>query len=307
MPYTRRSARKKSTPRPLLAVRTASKKVPVARRSTVMKLARSVKRLQVAKYGAPQVQRQNFRSSVGATTFFSCSATQPVAFCLEAICTGNEVYTTQKDGLGNYSHLSLGSWQQQPFPLNAANAANAKYDFQINRNTKNLGVRSTYLYRGTSLDIQVFAKAINGYLHCYEITPRATVVRAVDQERTMPFCIPAFVNMGGGGEDVYDHSSQFFTIRKKWTKYYNVIGGTNPHRFIQTNNLSYKRMWHRGRKLIVGADVAGVDLVRDQDIHARKQTWLLFTFSSSDVATADSFCRLQIQKTVHWSDSEGSK
>lgn len=291
----------------MLAVRTASKRVAVARRSTVMKLQRSVRSLQVAKYGAPQYQRQNFRSVVGGTTYFSCSATQPVAFCLEAICTGNEVYSTQKDVLGNYSHLTVGSWVQQPFPLIAANAANAKFDLQLNRNAKSLGVRSTYLYRGTSLDIQIFAKAINGYLHCYEITPRAIVVRAVDQERTMPYCIPAFVNMGGGGEDVYDHSSQFFTIKKKWSKYYNTIAGANPHRFLQTNNLSYKRMWHPGRKLIVGADVAGVDLVRDQDIVARKQTWLLFTFTSSDVASADAFCRLQIQKSVHWSDSEGSK
>lgn len=307
MPTARRMMRKSTKRRPTLTLRSSSKKVAVARKSTVMKLQRSVRNLQVAKYGSPQVQRQNFRSTVGATTYFSCSATQPVAFCLEAICTGNEVYSTQVDGLGNYSHLSLGSWVQQPFPLAAANAANRKYDLQLNRNLKSQGVRSTYLYRGTSIDIQVFAKLVNGYLHCYEISPRRNVVRTTDQERQLPFAMPSFVNMGLGGEDVYDHSSQFFSIKKKWTKYYNTIGGAGTNRFLQTNNLGIKRMWHPGRKLIIGADVAGVDLVRDQDIPTRHQTWLLFTFTSSAVATADSFLRLQLQKTCHWSDSEGSK
>lgn len=293
--------------RPALSVKTRPKRVAVARKSRVDKIARQVRTLQVAKYGAPQVQRQSFRSSVGGGATFTCSTLEPVCFCCEAIAIGNEVYSTQVDGLGNYDVTGIGNWVQQPFALTGLNPANEKFDLQQYRNSKSLGVRSTYLYRGTSYDIQMFGNKVNGYLHCYEITPRKSVVRVTDQERKLPFAIPSFVHMGEGGDDTYDQSSSFFSIKKRFTKYFNTIGPDANAGYVQTNNLAYKRLWHKGRKLITGSDIAGVNLVTDQDIATRKQTWLLFTFTSNAPATADSSMRLQIQRVCHWSDSEGSK
>lgn len=308
MAYSKRPMKRRSHPkRPMLAVRTASKKVAVARRSSVVKLQRSVRQLQVAKYGAPQKQRQSFRSTVGGGATFTCSTNEPVTFCLEAISQGNEVYSTQVDGLGNYDALGIGSWIQQEFPPTALNAANAKYDLQLNSNSKSLGVRSTYLYRGQSIDIQMFAQGVNGYLHCYEIHPRASVTRAVDQERKLPFAIPSFVHMGGGGDSVYDQSNQFFSIKKRFTRYFNTVAGGGTNRLLQTNNLAYKRLWCGGKSLITGTDVAGINLVRDQDIPTRKQHWLLFTFTDNNPAAPGIQMRIQLQRTVHFSDSEGSK
>lgn len=301
-----RSRRRASARAPKVVVK-RSVKVPLATRRSVAVLEKQVRRNSLAKYGAPQVQRQSFRSTVGGGESFELATNTPVAFCLEAICTGNEVYSTLTDGAGLMSVGALGAWVEQPFPPTLLNAANEKFDLQLNRNAKSLGVRSTYLYRGTSIDIQLFAKSVNGYLHCYEVTPRSIVTRATDQERILPYALPSFVHMGGGGDEVYDQSSQFFSIKKKFSRYFNTIPGNATNRLLQTNNLAHMRYFHRGKKVITGADVDGINLVRDQDIPKRHQTWLIFTFTDNNEPSANSGMRIQLQKTVHWADSEGSK
>lgn len=312
MGYARKSkSMRKSTrfsrARPALLVKTKSRKVQVARKSRVDGLARAVRSLKMAKYGSIQVQRQSFRSTTGGNESFQVSKTRPAAFCLEAICIGNEVYSTQTDAADLYTWQSLGVWIQQPFPPTVLNPANSQFDLQEYRNSKNQGVASTYFYRGSSIDIQIFATSVNGYLHCYIVKPRISVTRVVDQERKLPFSMPCFVNMGEGCDALYDHSSQFFSIKKKWSRYINTIPGDATNRYLQTNNLMHKRMWCPAKKLITGSDIAGINLVGDQDIATRKQSWLMFTFTANATSLPASNLRIQVQRTVHWADSLGSK
>lgn len=306
MAFTRSRRRTKSKP-PLLAVRSASKKVAVARRSTVMKLSKQVRKLQIAKYGSPQVQRQNLRNLLGGGFTFGVSTTRPAAYCLEAICTGNSLYQCAQDGANLYTAPAVATFIQQTFPAVLANTANVKFDLQTYRNAKSQGVSSTYLYKGQSVDIQLFASNFNGWFHCYMVTPRASVTRITDQERRMPFCLPCFTHMGPGVDSLYDHSSQFFKVKKVWSKYFNTLAGVGTQHLVYTNNLAYKRLWCPARKLITGTDIAGVNLVTDEDIPTRKTSWLVFTSTSNNVPQGENILRVQIQRTVHWADSIGSK
>ncbi len=309
MAYSKRSkSKRRSRPRrPVLAVRTASKRVAVARRSTVMKLSKQVRALRIAKYGSPQVQRQSLRNIIGGNLTFAVSTTRPAAFCLEAISTGNQLYQCAQDGALLYTAPAVATFIQQIFPGTAANVANAKFDLQINRNAKSQGVASTYLYKGSSIDVQLFASNFNGWFHCYKVTPRASVTRITDQERRLPFALPCFIHMGGGGDSQYDQTSQFFSIKKVWSKYFNTLAGVGTQHLVYTNNLAYRRIWCPASKLIRGTDIAGVNLVSDEDIATRKQQWLVFTATSNDPPAQDRILRVQLQRSVHWRDSVGSK
>lgn len=302
-----RTRRPSSRPHRATVVARKTVRVPLATRRAVMKLTRQVRKNTLAKYGAPQVQRQSMRNIAGSGKEFAVSTTRPMCMCLEAIATGNTLYSTEQDGTGLYTVQAYSNWIQQPFPPTVSNAANLKYDLAINRNSKSQGVASTYLYKGTSLDIQLFASAVNGWFHMYKITPKASVTRITDQERRLPYCLPSFVHMGGGCDQQYDQSSQFFSIKRVWSKYFNVLVGGGVNNLVQTNNLAYKRIWLPGTKLISGTDIAGINLVTDEDIPTRKQSWLVFQFTDNNPPTQGANLRVQLQRTVHWRDPVGSK
>lgn len=303
----RRSSVKFSSRRPALLLKTKTRRVAVARKSRVDTLARKVRSLQVAKYGSSQVQRQSMRNITGGGQTFGVSTNRPACFCLEAICTGNVLYQATQDASQLFSVAPISTWIQQQYPPTGANVLNAKYDLQINRNAKSQGVNSTYLYNGSSIDIQLFSENFNGWFHCYMITPRGSVTRITDQERRMPYALPCFTHLGGGGDSLYDHSSQFFKVKKVWSKYFNTIAGAGAQHLVYTNNLAYKRLWCPARKLISGTDIAGINLVTDEDILTLKQSWLLFTSTSNENPLPSAQMRVQVQRTVHWADSVGSK
>jgi len=317
MAYAHRKTMRKSRPArrtykrraPALALKTRPKRVRVARKSRVDKIARQVRSLQIAKYGAPQCQRQSFRSTVaGWGVTFRLEATKPVAFCQEAISINNQMYSTDQDSIsGDYSVTAIGSWVQQPFPPTVDLAANSRYDLQLYRNQKNLGVSPTYLIRGCAYDIQMFVNGFNGFVQCYEITCNSQVTRAVDQDYKLPFSLPSFVNMCKGSDTLYDQSSQFFKIKHKWTEYFNTTPDSTSNQALHTNNLRTRRMYKSyGRGRLITGTSATVNSVTQQDIATKKQSWLLFT-SSNNTQDANSYVRLQVQRNIYWRDAEGMK
>jgi len=314
--YGRRSMRKSAAPRrstkrrmPAVSVKTRPKRVRVARKSRVDKIARQVRSLQIAKYGAPQCQRQSFRSNVpGWGVTFRLQTDKPVAFCQEAIAINNQMYTTDQDSVsGDYLVTSIGSWVQQPFPPTVDLAANSRFDLQLYRNSKSLGVSPTYLIRGCSYDIQMFVNGFNGFVQCYEISCNSQVTRAVDQDYKLPYSLPSFVHMCKGSDTLYDQSSQFFKIKHKWTEYFNTTPDSASNQSLHTNNLRTRRMYKSyGRGRLITGTTATVNSVTQQDIPTTKQSWLLFT-SSNNTQDAASYVRLQVQRNIYWRDAEGNK
>lgn len=288
--------------------KTTTRKVRVARKDRVDRIARQVRSLQVAKYGEPQVQRQSFRSTQGLGTVWHLTTTTPKMFCQEAIHPGNQVYWPDQDALsGDYNVNAAGQWVQQPFPPTTDLAANSRYDLQLYRNEKNQGFETTYLIRGVAYDIQLYAQGFNGFVQCYEITCNSTVTRAVDQDYKLPYSAASFVHMCQGSDTQYSQSSQFFKIKKMWTEYFNTAPDPVGSASLHTNNLRFKRMYKSyGRgKLITGTTAVG-GTVTQQDIPTAKQSWLLFTASNND-ESATSYVRVQVQRDVFWRDSLGSK
>jgi len=298
----RATTRRRSAPRrPRVSVKTRPKRVAVARKSRVDKIARQVRSLQVAKYGSPQVQRQSFRSTQGLGVVWHLTNTTPKMFCQEAIHPGNQVYWPDQDGItGDYNANTAGGWVVQPFPPTSDLAANARYDLQLYRNQKNEGFETTYLIRGVGYDIQIFAEGFNGFVQCYEISCKSQVTRAIDQDYKLPYSAASFVNMCQGGDTQYSQSSQFFNIKKKWTEYFNTAPDSATSESLHTNNLRFKRMYKSyGRgKLITGTTAVG-GTVTQQDIPTSKQSWLLFTASNND-ESAGSYVRIQVQRDVYW-------
>ncbi len=311
-----RRSRRTLKRRPTLAVKTRSRRVAVARKSRVDKLSRQVSSLLIAKYGSPQVHRQNFRAlDVALINRFLVSSQKPVCFLNEGIMPGNRMWAAGPTG-GVYEYQQIGSWATQTFPLLNADPLSYKFDLQYFRNQKNLGWNGTYLMKGVAYDFQLYAKAAQGYIQCYMITPRNCSVVATDEQvRKLPYCIPSFVNMCKGCDSMYDHSSQFFKIKLMWTEYFNCANkGTVEQRELQTNPLRHRRMYigmgKRG-KLITATDAvpsAILNPVTQDDIPTGKQSWILFTSSinTSDV-DLQHFISVQAQRTVYWRDSAGSK
>lgn len=294
--------------RATVSVKTRPKRVAVARKSRVDKIARQVRSLQVAKYGAPQVQRQSFRSTQGLGVVWRLTSTTPKMFCQEAIAPTNQVFFPDQDALsGDYNVVSCGSWIQQPFGPTVDQAANARYDLQLYRNQKNEGFESTYLIKGVGYDIQIFAEGFNGFVQCYEIEAKTAVTRAVDQDYKLPYSAASFVNMCQGSDAQYSQASQFFNIKKKWTEYFNTTPDSPQSQSLHTNNLRFKKMWKSyGRGKLITATAQNQTTVTPQDIPTAKQSWLLFT-SSNNTESATSYVRIQVQRNVHWRDSVGTK
>jgi len=301
-------ATRPASKKPSLAVKTAPRRVAVARKSRVDSIARQVRSLQIAKYGAPQVQRQSFRSAQGLGSVFRLSNTQPVLWCHEAICVGNQLSTPDQDNItGEYVNSNAGQWVQQVFPGTADNAANARYDLQLWRNNKSLGVQPSYLVRGCKYDIQLFATNFNGYVEAYEITCNSVITRTTDNDRKLPQNSPSFIHMAKGGDSMYSHASQFYNIKRLWRTYFNTIGPAAGQGFLQTNNLKYKSMYKSfGRGKLITGTSSDINSTFTQDIPTTKQTWVLLTASNN---TSDNLSniRVQMQRNVYWRDSVGEK
>lgn len=297
-----------TTRRPKVAVKTRPSRVAVARKSRVDKIARQVRSLQVAKYGASQVQRQSFRSAQGLGVVWHLTLTTPKMFCQEAIAPTNQVYFPDQDGItGDYNAAVAGQWIQQPFGPTTDNVNNARFDLQLYRNQKNEGFESTYLVKGIQYDIQVFCEGFNGFVQCYEVTAKSSVTRATDQDYKLPFSAASFVNMCQGSDAQYSQASQFFDIKKMWTEYFNTAPDSASSQVLHTNNLRFKKMWKSyGRGKLITGTATNQTVVTQQDIPTAKQSWLIFT-SSNNTETATSYVRIQVQRNVHWRDTVGTK
>lgn len=308
----RRTVRRK----PALTVKTRPKKVRVARKARVDRLARSVYKLKMAQFGLAQTQRQSYRSAEpDLETQFSLTSKSPVLFCNEAMAPTSTVYSTLVDtvapNVGLYTATPIGSWVTQPFSLTQFNPDNAKYDLQRYRNLKAaagtaLPIQGTYLAKGVSYDIQIYATGFLGYIECWLVKPRRTVVRQTELERTLPFALPSFVDMCGGCNNKYSHYSQFFSMKRLWRQHINVVEPAAGS-YLNTNPLHYKKVYvSMGRgKLIRAPDTPGTN-PSIIDIPSRQASWLLFT-STNDNEDPGSYVRLQVQRNVYFRDSIGSK
>ena len=296
-----------------ILVKPKAKSVQVARKSTVDVLVKKVRALAIAKYGSPQVQRQVYRSvEVGFTTKFRLANDAPVCTCVEAIASGASIYSTSigtvAPNIGLYDVATIGNWVQQSFPLTLLNAQNSKFDLQLYRNAKSLGVSSTYLVKGVSFDCKITSTNFNGYVEAYIITPSSSVTRVTDQERRLPYIIPGFINMTGGTDAKYSQACQFYKIKRLWRHYINNASATAPSRELQTNAFIYRKMYcnmGKNGKLIRGTDPVS-DQVTSQDIPTTKQTWLMFS-SSNTHSNPTTHVEIELQRNIYWRDSIGSK
>lgn len=305
--YRRRSTNSKRAPR--VTVRMPAKKVAVARKSRVDKMARQIASLQSAKFGSDQTSRQECRSLVGHTNLLRFNGLMPLCWCNESICETNIIYQAQANPITSlYSTVSISTWQEQPFPLTTMNSANSIFDFQLYRQSKNQGVEATYKMKGVSYDIQVFAKAFHGYVQMYEITSLATVPRIVDQERQLPYCLPGFVNMCHGCDDRYSTATSQPLFKKKLLKtwYFNTIVLPAGRVELHTNPLKATKVYRSKNKVIRGTDVHGTNSVFPQDIVTNKKSWILFTTSTQDDSD-DNHVQIQVQRQVFWADAVGEK
>lgn len=309
---SRRAYSRKSR-KPALTVKTRPKRVAVARKSRVDKIARAVRKLQVQQFGAAQVQRQSYRSAeIDLTDTFRTTALEPVMHCIEAIAPTSIVYSTIFNGANEASANNIGSWITQPHPLTVLNPVNVKFDLQQFRNSKAYGapgllpVQPTYLVKGVQYDIQVFAREFNGWVECWVVTPRDTVLRTTTVERQLPNALPCFTNFTNGGDQLYSHACMYYTYKRKFRMYINTTKNT-PEHYIGTNNIFYRKVYisfGRG-KVIRGAETVG-GTVQDHEVPLNKQSWLMFT-SSNPTQSVTSFVEYRLQRNTHFRDSIGSK
>lgn len=323
MAYVRRGPvrRRPRRPRrkPALTVKAPAKRVRVARKSRVDQLARAVRKLKTAQFGLAQTQRQSYRSAqVDYDFYFDLRARFPVMWCNEAIAPANSIiYGCNSDAASLWSAVPYGSWVTQPFGLTTLNVNNAKFDLQLYRNLKASGtpgilpVQGTYLVKGVSYDIQIQAQDFNGFVECYMVTPTRHVTRQTNLERELPYSLPSFVDIVGGGNQKYSHASQFYKIQRKWRMYINtttpVVPAANPDFTRNTNNLFYKHMYiSMGRGKVIRAPDTPGTAPAAIEVPTLQQSWLLFS-SSTDGQTATSYVHIRPQRCVYFRDSIGSK
>lgn len=305
----KRPIRKRTSNLPKIIVKSKSKPVAVARKSRVDALSRAVSKLQVSKYGDAQTQRQNYRSlEVGLTQSFRINAKTPVCWCNEAIAPGSSIFSTTVTPAGLYDIGSIGSWQQQPFPPTVLNPINEKFNLQAYRNTKSLGFEATYLVKGVGYDIKVFAPNFQGYVYCYEIGIRKSVLRATDQERRFPYVLPAFMHCAPGSDALIDTNCHFYTKKLKYSTYINTAPAPANGAALQTNGFRHKKLYcsmgPKG-KHIRASDTAG-EVATSQDIPTTQQTWLLWV-ATNNTSSVDSYVDIEVQRNVYWRDSVGTK
>lgn len=316
MPYARKSMRKSggSTSRgATILVKTKTKKVAVARKSRVDKIERAVSKLQISKWGAAQTQRQSYRAAdVDLHDQFAPDMLHPCFICNEAICPGAPSYSTTMNAGGEWTHITDGTWVTQPFPLVTFNATNAKYDLQQYRNSKAFGlpgsiaVQPTYLMRGVSYDLRIFARNINCWVEAWIVKPRTVVTRQVNVERQLPQSAPSFINFVAGTQSHLSHACEFYSYERKFRIYVNTTTDPNEH-FLGTNNLFYRKIYvgYGKGKVIRATEQVGLNF-GDQDIPLKDQSYLMLT-TSAPVTSASSHVHITVAKSTFYRDSVGSK
>lgn len=316
MPYARKSKSRttsRKSRRAVAFVKAPGKKIAVARKSRVDTLARQVRKLQVQQFGSAQVQRQSYRSAeIDLTDTFRTDALSPVLHCVEAIAPTSQIYSTIYSGTNEALQNPIGSWVTQPHPLTQLNASNSKFDLQQFRNLKaagltgNVTVQPTYMVKGVQYDIQIFAREFNGWVECWLIKPKDTVLRTTEVERQLPQALPCFTDFTNGGDQLYSHACQYYSYKRKFRMYINTTKNA-PEHYIGTNNVFYKKVYvsfGRG-KVIRASDVLGDNPV-NHSIPLKSQTWMMMS-SSNPSSSATSYVEYRLQRNTHWRDSVGSK
>lgn len=315
MAYAKKSRRpnRARSRRPALTVKTRPRRVRVARKSRVDKIARAVRKLQVQQFGSAQTQRQSYRSAeLGLDDTFRTTSLTPVMHCVEAIAPQAIIYSTIANGAGEYASNAVGSWVTQPHALTQLNPTNAKYNLQEFRNEKasgltgNLPVQPTYLIKGVAYDIQIFARQFNGWVECWIVKPRDTVLRTTTVERQLPAAIPCFTQFVNGTDRVESHACEFYKYSRKFRMYINTTESAGEH-YVNTNNIFYKKIYcsfGRG-KVIRASENLGTNPT-NFTIPLNKQTWMMMC-SSNSTDSGTSYVEYRLAKSNFWRDSIGSK
>lgn len=316
MAYVKRKPRgtyNRKSRKPVITVKTGPKRVAVARKTRVDQLSRAVRKLQVQQFGSAQTQRQSYRSAeIDLTDTFRTTSLAPCLHCVEAIAPTSTIYSTLAAPGGEYSDNVIGSWVTQPHGLTQLNPLNVKFDLQEFRNKKafgvlgNVPVQPTYLIKGVQYDIQIFAREFNGWVECWLVKPRDTVLRTLTVERQLPQAIPCFTQFVDGTNQLESHACQFYSYKRKFRMYINTTVNT-PEHYLGTNNIFYKKVYvSYGRGKVIRATEDLGSNAGNFTIPLKSQTWMMFA-SSNPTESSSSFVEFRVARNTHYRDSVGSK
>ena len=149
-----------------------------ATRKTQMQLVRSVKRLQLGKYGNTQLSRQlfvHFPTPVhpgNTAAILDLCSEQPVGWCIQGIADPSPVRQIVYDPLAappTFGLQVVGTFTEQPFRPGAINPAYAEYNSQrfwgnTEGGTSAPAVSTKFLLKSQGYDINLQALGLQGYV-----------------------------------------------------------------------------------------------------------------------------------------------
>lgn len=325
MPYSRRPKRPRRPVRATkMAVRgpavTVKRRVPLARRSALMKLGRQVRFNTRQAQGKLQKSYQQISWSDLPLGEKYVNDIQCHLILLPGIQEGTKVSSNSLATASTITRTSPGAWRKVPAPATVLNPLYSEFD-QLLFYPNSLGAQSTFTLYNSAYTFNFFAKSCTGWIQIDKLSYRRNYQGGGSAPNVTDYNLPSasigLINMAQGSEPTYQMNPQLFKRTRVARRYFNTVKPPTDGHYLGTNpnwsiNLNFKPP--RGKKLIrlrqldttlgSGATLPTTD---DKTISKGCQEWLLITSSLKNAdTTSGAHVAYEAFRTVTWRDAIGS-
>lgn len=215
------------------------KRIPLAKRSTLMRLKRQVAYNTRQAQGRLQLQYQCLTFLDDPASSNQVTDVQNHYILVQGIQQGTPIYSPKQAAPGPPVTLTLakpGSWERCINPAVKLNGIYDEFD-QLKYWPNNLGVQSVYVHYSSDYVFNFYAKSCTGWLQIDMIEPRKVINTSAGTNDTyvLPACSIGMINCAQGANDQYRDNPWLFKRRRLVRRYFNTVKGPTDGHFLGTN------------------------------------------------------------------------
>ena len=298
---------------------TVKRRIPLAKRSTLMRLAKQVRYNTKQAQGRLQMSYQQLAWIAAPESEQYLDDIQCHLMLLPAIQAGSKVQSNALATATTITRTSPGSWREMVNPATTLNSLYAEFD-QLLFWKNNLGVQANYVLYQSMYTFNFYAKSCTGWIQIDKLSYNRNYQGGGSAPNVTDYNLPSasigLTHLCQGVNKQYRMNPFLFKRKRILRKYFNTTKPPSDGHFLGTNpnfsvNLKFKPP--RGKKLIRlrqldgSATAPALPTTDDKTISKGCQEWLLISCSLENAdSTGDHHVRYDAYRTVVYRDMLGS-
>jgi len=317
--FRRRTSSKKG---PAVTVR---RRIPLAKKSTLMRLSRQVRYNTRQAQGKLQKSYQRISWSALPPAERYVNDIQCHLILLPGIQAGTRVSSNvavvpPTGPITTITRTAPGAWREMVAPATDVNPLYAEFD-QLLFYKNSLGVQSTYTLYKSMYTFNFYFKSCTGWIQIDKLSYRRNYQGGGSAPNVTDYNLPGasigLINMAQGTPSQYSMNPQLFKRTRVLRKYFNTVKPPTDGHFLGTNpnysvNLSfspskYKKLIRLRQSDTTLGPGATLPVTDDKTISKGCQEWLLISCSlKTGDTTSGANVSYDAYRTVMWRDQIGS-